>query len=223
VSIGGGTNKTVAKIASDMGKPDGLVMVPAGEEASFLAPLPVRSLWGVGPKAEEALVEMGIRTVGELARADAGALIARFGVRGRWFHRMANGLDDLPVETEHRRKSVGAETTFPRDLSDGPELRQVLDRVAQDVARRLQKKGVKARTVTLKLRYSDFRTITRRTGLSEGVDSARDLVAAAGALLDKAAKPDDRFRLLGVHGSNLQAKGRDAPAARQRQLGLWRR
>jgi DNA polymerase-4 len=214
VSIGVGTNKTVAKIASDMGKPDGLVVVPAGEEASFLAPMSVRSLWGVGPRAEEALAEIGIRTMGELARADPAALAARFGVRGQWFHRMANGLDDRPVETEHERKSVGAETTFPRDLSDGPELREVLGRVAQEVARRLREKGLKARTVVLKLRYSDFRTITRQASLAEGADSARQLAAAAGALLDKTARPGDRFRLLGVHGTNLQASD-DA------QLHLW--
>lgn len=214
VSIGVGTNKTVAKIASDMGKPDGLVVVPAGEEASFLAPMPVRSLWGVGPKAEQALVQMGIRTMGELARADPAALTARFGVRGQWFHRMANGLDDRPVETEHERKSVGAETTFPRDLSDGPELRQVLGRVAQEVARRLREKGMKARTVVLKLRYSDFRTITRQASLAEGADSAHQLAAAAGALLDKTARPGDRFRLLGVHGTNLQASD-------EAQLHLW--
>ena len=214
VSIGVGTNKTVAKIASDMGKPDGLVVVAPGQEASFLAPLPVRSLWGVGPRAEEALAEMGIRTIGELARADAAALTARFGVRGQWLHSMANGLDDRPVETEHERKSVGAENTFPHDLSDGPELRQVLSRVAQDVARRLREKGVKARTVVLKLRFSDFRTITRQTSLAEGVDSAHQLTAAAGALLDKAARPGDRFRLLGIHGANLQADG-------EAQLRLW--
>ncbi len=215
-SMGVGTNKTVAKIASEMRKPDGLVVVPLGEEASFLAPLPVRSLWGVGPKAEEALSEIGIRTIGELAQADAGALSARFGVRGEWFLRMAGGLDDRPVETEQERKSVGAETTFPRDLPDGPELRQILGRVAGDVARRLQKQGVKARTVVLKLRYSDFRTITRQTSLAQAVDSAPELVAAAGALLDKTARAGQRFRLLGIHGTNLQGEG---PA----QLGLWRR
>jgi DNA polymerase-4 len=219
VSIGVGTNKTVAKIASDREKPDGLVVVPPGEEASFLSPMPVRSLWGVGPKAEEALARMGVRTIGELARADVAALTVRFGVRGQWFHRMANGLDDQPVETEHERKSVGAETTFPRDLSDGPELRQLLGGVARDVARRLRDKGVKARTVVLKLRYSDFRTITRQTSLAEGVDSAEQLAAAAGALLDKTARPGDRFRLLGIHGTNLQASGSASGA----QLRLWQR
>lgn len=214
VSIGAGTNKTVAKIASDMGKPDGLVVVPPGEEASFLAPLPVRSLWGVGPKAEEALAEMEIRHLGELARAEVAALTARFGVRGQWFHRMANGLDDSPVVTEHERKSVGAETTFPRDLADGPELRRVLHELADDVARRLRNEGVKARTVVLKLRYADFRTITRQTTLAEAVDVAEGLAAVAGALLDKTAEAGDRFRLLGIHGTNLQSKG-------EAQLGLW--
>lgn len=216
VSVGVATNKTVAKIASDRRKPDGLVVVAPGEEASFLAPMPVRSLWGVGAKAEEALQGMGIRTIGELARADSAALITRFGVRGQWFHRMANGLDDRPVETEHERKSVGAETTFPSDLGDGPELRQVLGRVAEDVARRLRGKGVKARTVVLKLRYSDFRTITRQSGLAEGENSAEGLAAAAGALLDKTARRGDRFRLLGIHGTNLQASDKA-------QLRLWQR
>ena len=219
VSIGVGTNKTVAKIASDREKPDGLVVVPPGQEASFLGPMPVRSLWGVGPKAEEALAEMRIRTIGELARADVAALTVRFGVRGQWFHRMANGLDDRPVETEHERKSVGAETTFPRDLSDGPELRQVLGGVAWDVARRLRDKGVKARTVVLKLRYSDFRTITRQASLAEGADSAEQLAAAAGALLEKTARAGDRFRLLGIHGTNLQA----SDSASGGQLRLWQR
>ena len=216
VSVGLGTNKTVAKIASEKGKPDGLVVVPPGEEASFLARLPVRSLWGVGPRAEEALARMGIRTIGDLAGADAAALTAAFGVRGEWFQRMASGKDDRPVETEHERKSVGAETTFPRDLEDGPELRRVLADVAEDVSRRLRDHGATARTVVLKLRYANFRTITRQTSLAEGIDSADELAAAAGALLDKTARPGDRFRLLGIHGTNLQPQGRA-------QLGLWER
>jgi len=216
ISIGVGTNKTVAKIASEMRKPDGLVVVPPGEEASFLAPLPVRALWGVGPKAEEALARMNIRTIGELARADPAALTAGFGVRGAWFHRMASGDDDRAVETGQERKSVGSETTFPRDLPDGPELRRVLAEVAEDVSRGLRRHSTTARTVVLKLRYSDFHTITRQTSLAEGVDSPEQLTAAAGALLDKAAQPGDHFRLLGIQGTNLQPQGRG-------QLGLWER
>jgi len=120
------------------------------------------------------------------------------------------------VETEQERKSVGAETTFPRDLPDGPELRRVLAEVAEDVSRGLRRHSATARTVVLKLRYSDFRTITRQTSLAEGVDSAEQLTAAAEALLDKAAQPGDRFRLLGIQGTNLQPQGRG-------QLGLWER
>jgi DNA polymerase-4 len=111
---------------------------------------------------------------------------------------------------------VGAETTFPRDLADGPELRRVLAEVAEDVSRRLRKQPAAARTIVLKLRYSNFRTITRQTSLAEGVDSAEQIIAAAGALLDKTAQPGDRFRLLGIHGTNLQPRGRA-------QLGLWER
>jgi DNA polymerase-4 len=216
VSIGVGTNKTVAKIASEMGKPDGLVVVPAGAEASFLAPLPVRALWGVGPRAEEELVKMGVRTIGDLASADEGALTARFGVRGGWFSRMARGLDDRPVETEHERKSVGAETTFPRDLPDGPALRRELRRLAEGVARRLARQGVRARTVVLKLRYSDFRTITRQASSPETVARADELEAAAAALLDKTAEAEDKFRLLGIHATGLEGEER-------KQLGLWGR
>lgn len=214
VSIGVGSNKTVAKIASDMGKPDGLVVVPDGEEASFLAPLPVRSLWGVGPKAEETLTGMGIRTIGELAKADEGLLSARFGVRGGWFHGMANGLDESPVEPDRVRKSVGSETTFQRDLSDGEELRAQLAGLAEDVSQRLRSVGLKARTVVLKLRYSDFRTITRQATLAGPVDDAAQITASAGRLMDAVASPGASFRLLGVHATNLDPGDRE-------QLALW--
>jgi DNA polymerase-4 len=218
ISIGGGTNKTIAKIASEMDKPDGLKVVPPGAEAAFLAPLPVRALWGVGPKAEEALAAMGIATIGELARADAAALTERFGVRGEWFQRMARGEDDEPVQTERERKSVGAETTFPQDLPDGPELRGVLRRIAEGVSARLRKADAKARTVVLKLRYSDFRTITRQTSLPEPVDGAEEIEATAGAILDRTATPADRFRLLGIHATNLSGE----EGEKQTQLSLWR-
>jgi DNA polymerase-4 len=219
VSIGAATNKTIAKIASEMDKPDGLKVVPPGAEAAFLAPLPVRSLWGVGPKADEALVAMGISTIGELAKAEAALLAAKFGVRGEWFQSMARGIDDRPVQTERERKSVGAETTFPRDLPDGPELRHALRRIAEGVARRLQAHGSRARTVVLKLRYADFRTITRQTSLPEPVDATEDIAALANAILDKTLRAGDRFRLLGIHGTNLK-QGQDEGV--EGQLSLWR-
>jgi DNA polymerase-4 len=111
---------------------------------------------------------------------------------------------------------VGAETTFPRDIADGPELRRILNETVDKVARHLQKQGVKTRTVVLKLRYSDFRTITRQSSLAEGVDSAAALSVAARALLDKTLRPGDRFRLLGIQGTNLQAQAND-----KAQLRLW--
>lgn len=213
LSIGVGSNKTVAKIASDLGKPDGLVVVAPGEEASFLAPLPVRALWGVGPKAEALLVEAGVRTIGELVKADPAQIARLLGSRAPLLQAMAGGLDERLVETEHERRSVGAETTFARDLSDGPELRAALTGIAAAVARRLRAQGVRSRTVAIKLRYADFRTITRQRSLAAPLDEAGAIAEVAGALLDNVIAPSDRFRLLGIHASGLA--GRD-----ERQLSL---
>lgn len=215
VSIGVGSNKTVAKIASDLGKPDGLVVVPPGEEAAFLAPLPVRALWGVGPRTEALLAEAGIATVGELARADPEQLRRLLGSRAPLFQAMARGIDERPVQVERERKSVGAETTFPRDLPDGPELRRALAELAAQVARRLRSQGVRARTVAIKLRYADFRTVTRQRALPLPVSEGDEIARAASALLEGVASPGDRFRLLGIQGSRLVSRGEE-------QLTLWR-
>ncbi len=214
VSVGVGSNKTVAKIASDMKKPDGLVIVPPGQEASFLEPLPVRALWGIGPRTEAALNAIGIRTVGQLAAADAVRIERLFGSRGPFFQQMAQGHDERPVVTEHERKSVGAETTFPRDLPDGPELRAQLARIAEEVAGRLAGEGVLARTVALKLRYHNFRTITRQASRADAAGSAEEVRRTAEALLTKVTQPGDRFRLLGIHCSHLVDAG-------ERQHSLW--
>jgi len=215
VSVGVASNKSVAKIASDRGKPDGLVAVPPGQEPSFLEPLPVRALWGVGPKAEAVLDAAGIRTLGQLARADPLQLESLFGSRAPLLQRLAQGIDERPVETHYERKSVGAETTFPRDLPDGPELRGQLARIAAEVALRLAKGGLKARTVSIKLRYADFRTITRQASRIEATCDLGTIQNTAAALLAKTARPGDRFRLLGIHCSSLA--GGD-----EEQLGLWR-
>ncbi|MEX2245129.1 MAG: DNA polymerase IV [Dehalococcoidia bacterium] len=215
VSIGGGASKTVAKIASDAGKPDGLVVVPAEDEAEFLAPLPVRALFGVGPKAEQSLHAAGVRTIGDVARTDVGVLERAVGAsRGEFLQLMARGLDDRPVVTEHERKSVGAETTFARDLPDGAELREELARIAESVARRLAAHGSKGRVVVLKLRYGNFRTITRQTKRAEATDDASEIAATASALLSKVVEEGDRFRLLGIHCTGLEEAGE------QGQLGL---
>jgi len=203
LSVGVATSKSVAKIASDMGKPDGLVVVAPGEERAFLAPLPVRALWGVGPKTEQRLRAAGIVTIADLARrsdADAARLLGSW---GPFLRDMARGIDDRGVETEHERKSIGAETTFAQDLPDGPELRRELSRIAEDVARRLARAGVRGRTVALKLRYHYFKTITRQMTLPEPVADAQSIERTAAMLLDAVARPEDRFRLLGIQCSKL--------------------
>lgn len=215
LSIGAGTNKTVAKIASDMDKPDGLVVVAPGTEAAFLEPLWTRALWGVGPKTESILTRAGIRTVGQLARANRSLLERLLGSRGPVLQEMARGVDDRPVGGPHERKSVGAETTFARDLPDGPELRDALARIARGVADRLAHNGLEARTIMLKLRYEDFTTITRQMSRPDPTDDAEEIRSTAEALLSKTTQPGDRFRLLGIQcGGLVEAGRREAVALR---------
>ena len=203
VSVGGGANKTVAKIASDMDKPDGLVIVPPGEERAFLAPLPVRALWGIGPKAEETLIGGGIQTIDDLATSDGERLRRLLGSRWEEAQRMARGEDNRGVHTTRVRKSVGAETTFSQDLADGPELHGELDRIALGVAQRLAAHELHALTIALKLRYSDFRTIGRQTTLRLPTDDPEEIRRSAEALLAEVVRPGDHFRLLGIQCGNL--------------------
>ena len=203
LSVGIGSNKCVAKIASDLEKPDGLVVVPRGGEAAFLAPMPVRALWGVGPKTDAVLLRAGIRTIADLAKrspADARRLL---GSNGEFLHGMANGIDEREVVIEHERKSVGAERTFARDLPDGQELRAALADIAAEVAKRLQRSSVKAHTVAIKLRYTNFHTITRQASLKTPSDTFELIRTTAMQLLDNTAIPGDHFRLLGIQCSRL--------------------
>jgi DNA polymerase IV len=210
LSVGIGGNKSVAKIASDLRKPDGLVVVAAGTEAAFLAPMPVRALWGVGPKTEATLTRAGIRTIGDLARrtvADARRLL---GSSGEFLHGMASGTDDRDVIVEHERKSVGAERTFARDLPDGPELRAALSAIADEVARRLDRSGVRAHTIAIKLRYANFHTITRQASLKTPTAGADVISGTALSLLDNVVAAGDEFRLLGIQCSRLTESGTQA-------------
>ena len=218
-SLGVAANKLVAKVASDRDKPGGLTVVQPGEEAAFLAPLPVRVLWGVGPVTAEKLAEMGVTTVGELAGFPEDVLRDRFGRNGVAMAPMARGVDERPVVTEHEIKSVSQEMTFSRDLTDPEALRQQLWAMSQGVARRLKRKGLAAETVAIKLRYSDFVTLTRQMRLSVPTDHEREIYRAALALLQRAwqrerrstARADRRVsklppkpvRLLGVAGRGL--------------------
>ena len=203
-SFGVATCKTVAKVASELRKPRGFVVVAAGDEASFLAPLPLRSLPGLGPATETALSGLGIRTLGELAAMPLELVQRRVGnVQGRSIWERARGVDESPVTVPGRPRSVSREETFARDLDDRATLGQRLADLSADVASRLRAGAWTARTVTLKLRYSDFTTITRQESLPSGTDSDRDVRNAARRLFD-AAWSGARVRLLGVGVAGLE-------------------
>ncbi|HUU59464.1 MAG TPA: DNA polymerase IV, partial [Phycisphaerae bacterium] len=225
-SLGMAPNKFLAKLASDLEKPDGLVIITERNVHEVLDPLPVAKLWGVGPAAAERLERMGLRTIGRLRAAEPGRLREAFGEWGEQIHRLACGIDDRPVTPDHEAKSIAQEQTFPEDVADLDELRRVLLLQTDQVARRLRRCGLKARTVTIKLRYGDFTTLTRSTTLGEATNVTDDLRAAAVKLLTAWASRAHRpLRLLGVTASQLTAAGRgqlslfeDPRRVKQRQL-----
>ncbi|MDH4208486.1 MAG: DNA polymerase IV [Anaerolineae bacterium] len=212
-SLGLASNKLVAKIASGLEKPSGFVVVPPGREAELLAPLPVEKLWGVGEVTAGNLHEMGVFTVGELAELPADQLEARFGRRGRELYRQARGIDDSPVLVERVEKSLSREVTFAQDIGVRQALRKQLRTLSESVARTLRKRGLRGRTVTLKLRYSDFETLTRQVTVASATDLEQVIFEQAARLLDKAWDTRRKVRLIGVGVSKLDAEAR--------QLGLF--
>ena len=215
ISIGVATSKSIAKIASDMDKPDGLTVVAPGDERAFLAPLPIRDLWGVGPKTAERLIADGIETIGDIARQEEGWLRDRFGKHGAQMQKLALGLDDSPVVVRRETKSVSAETTFARDTGDPEMLLEVVNRLSQRVAQQLRRKQLQGRTVKLKLRLADFTTFTRQRTLSYAVQSADDLSQSAGELLRAELYDRRRFRLVGVGVSGFEQSDEDPDEPRQ--------
>ncbi len=207
VSVGVSISKSVSKIASDMDKPDGLVVVPPGEEAGFLAPLPVGKLWGIGPKTAERLKSGGVDTIGALAEQSPEWFSRVFGQRAEAVRLRAAGLDDEPVQTERAAKSVSSETTFPEDIGDAEELRRVLGELADGVAEALERKGLRGRTVTVKLRLADFTTFTRQTTLPAPSSEAGPIRDTAWRLLSAELTAGRAFRLLGVGVSNFAEAG----------------
>lgn len=200
-SAGVAPNKFLAKVASDLEKPDGLVEVKPGEEALFLARLPVEKLWGVGRVLARDLSQMGIETIGQLAAVPVGRLVGRFGKVGAHLHELAHGRDDRPVEPSRPPKSMGAEETFSNDTRDAEILRKTLLHHSERVARELRAAGYAGRTVSLKLRFSDFRTITRRV-TGEATHDGIEIFRRAFSLLETVERPQP-VRLIGLSVSGL--------------------
>ena len=214
-SVGVATTKFLAKIASESAKPDGLLLVHPGEELAFLHPLPVGRLWGVGPATRRRLERFGVQTIGELAALPEDTLERALGqAHGRHLHALAWNHDERAVETTRTVKSIGHEETFPKDVTDRAVLEREITKFADKVASRLRESGVAGRTVQLKLRYHDFRTITRSKTLPEPTDLSADLRHTAIALL-RAAEMEEGIRLLGLSMQQLQPA-----AAVQRALDL---
>jgi DNA polymerase-4 len=207
-SVGVAATKFVAKLASDGCKPDGLLLVAAGETLSYLDPLPVGRLWGVGEKTGDLLGRLAIRTIGDLGRTPRAVLERLLGGQAaRHLHELANGIDDRVVVPYEPPKSVGHEETFERDLDDPDEILRELLALSGRVASRLREDGYRARTVTLKARLANFTTLTRSRTLADPTDVGADLYQVASELYRSLPGERRRYRLLGVQATGLVEGG----------------
>jgi len=212
-SIGAAPTKFVAKIASDLRKPDGLVLVPPDAVAEFLNPLPVSRLWGAGPKTLQVFHQLHLATIGEVAAAPLELLRRAFGESAaRHFHCLARGIDPREVESERRAKSIGHETTFAEDVHDRSVVEDTLLQLVEQVAHRLRARARCGRTITVKLRTADFKTVTRRASLSQPADVTEAIWPLAKDLLQNADRTDQPIRLIGVSVSDFD---------QAEQLGLF--
>ena len=203
VSVGVGPNKLVAKIASDFNKPDGLTVVPPSKVEGFLAPLPIRRIHGIGPATAKRLEELGVSTVADLRGLSLDALINRFGSHGRTLFAYARGNDERPVRPYLPTKSVGAETTYQTDITRPEEITTKLAELATEVSGRLGRRQLAAATITLKVRYAGFETVTRAIGLPLPIADAHDIQRIALNLIKRTHAGQRPVRLLGITGSNL--------------------
>ncbi len=223
-SIGIASCKVVAKVASELSKPDGLLEVARGNERSFLAPLPIAKLPGIGKKTERILDGLGINTIGELSIMPLSALKSRFGASGELLHRFASGIDDRKVEPPSAAKSISRETTFGKDTRDRSLLKATLRYLSERVGSELRQRGKQARCVTLKLRYADFTTMTRSHTLSQASDTDQTIFDTGTKLLKRELTEGKQpVRLIGIGVSNLVEPGRqlalpDSSAQRLEQL-----
>ena len=220
VSAGAAPNKFLAKIASDWDKPDGLTVIPAERVDAFLRQLPVEALWGVGPVTAKRLRAAGVVRLVDVRTADPGVLQRAVGSRTDWLRRLADGIDDRPVTPNRTVKSSGSEHTYPVDLTDPDEIRRELDQLAQSGAAWLERKRLAARTVTIKVRYSDFTTVTRSHSVQPATRDAEGIVARARRLLARTEAGARPVRLLGVTMHNLSGEEDAGPAPEHPVLPL---
>jgi DNA polymerase-4 len=207
VSAGVAPSKFVAKIASDIDKPDGLTVVPPDRIREFLDPLPIEKMWGVGKVTQNALAGLNIRTFKELSQTPVKLLEQKFGEHGIKMHRLSMGIDEREVVPEHDAKSIGHEETFLRDIIDADEAKKELLSLANRVSRRMRGKGVTGKTVTLKVKYSDFVQITRAGTLPEPTEDSRKIYSTACSLMEKTEVGKRPVRLLGISVSQLSFVG----------------
>ena len=206
-SIGIAPNKLLAKIASDMQKPDGLTVITKSDIESRIWPLPVRKIWGVGPKTEACLKDMGIRTIGELASLPLDKLTERFGESsGDYLYNASRGIDESPLITHWEPKSSGRETTFEKDVDDRQVITETLAELTSEVVADIKEEGYKCRTVTVKVRFSDFETHTKAKTLYKSTDSLKKLRRTAFECL-KGFEFKKKVRLVGVRVSKLEKVG----------------
>ena len=205
-SVGVAANKFVAKVASDLRKPDGLVVVEPGREAEFLAPLPVSRLWGVGGKTAALLEDIGLQRIGQIAALDRRYLVDRFGKGGEHLWELSRGMDDRPVAPEEGYKSIGHETTFEKDTEDERLLHDTLLWLAEKVAQRLRANHARARTIAIKFREADFSTYTRRKTLSVAADTSEEIFPQAWNMVRRLIRRGVAVRLIGIYGSNLESE-----------------
>ena len=221
VSVGVATSKYVAKVASDLDKPDGLVVVPPGEERGFLAGLPLSRLWGVGPSTRATLERAGLRSIQDVQSRSRGQLLEGFGDKlGEHLYTLANGLDTRPVVSERAAKSIGHEMTFAEDLREVDEVKGILLQLAEMVGRRLRRAGQRARVIRLKLRHPPFETKSRQKKVAATADDL-DFYRTATALLMSAWDQRQPVRLLGVTGADLVDEGGQQAAPRPAQRSLF--
>lgn len=205
VSAGVAPSKFVAKIASDIDKPDGLTVVHPDRVREFLDPLPIRRMWGVGKVTQETLAQLNIHTFKDLSQMPLEVLEKQFGKHGIKMHLLSMGIDERDVVPEHGAKSIGHEDTFEKDIIDVDLAKKELLALAHRVAHRLRQVKVTGETVTLKVKYSDFTLITRSTTLPEATDDAPEIYSTACTLLEKTAVGKRPVRLLGISISNLSS------------------